>query len=386
MNRCVATLNILTLAIVLVDETALARAADKPESFSSVVDANFDKWDRDKDGKLSPQEIDAAVANHSVTGDAAAAVAAIHVFQRNKKNQGVALTRELLAAAAKKKTAAERRDQTQHLPHFEANYAEFRRHIAKAPKEIFVGNAPALEGFHQGNLGDCYFLAAVGSAINRNPALVKRMFKVHPDGSCELTFPTGQRTHVNRLTDADIALGSNAGEQGRWLNVLEKGFGQLKVHSTRSQLRTSTALDVISKGGDADATIKLLTGHKAEYLAIRHGKGKAPPQPATAAKVHALMQTATAVHPLMCVGTPNGAKLPPGVPDDHDYGVLGFEAGSGLVHVWNPWGNKHKAKGPPGLVNGYDVDGGHFKVPLQEFVQIFEGVYYETGAPPRKRR
>lgn len=363
----------------------------KPGSFSAVIEANFSKWDRDHDGKLSPAEIDAVVSNHAVTGDAAAAAAAIHVYQRSKKNQAIALTRDSLEHTAKQKSAAERRDQAEHLPHFEANYAAFKRHIAKAPRTIFVGNAPSFEGFHQGNLGDCYFLAAVGASVNRNPGHLRQLFHVHPDGSCDLTFPTGQRTHVSKLTDAEIALGSNAGEQGLWLNVLEKAFGQVKIQSTRSKMRENPAMDAISSGGDADATIKLLTGHRAEYLPIRHGKGKALPPPGprdlpvVTAKVRALFQTATAVHPLVCVGTSAG-KLPPGVVSDHDYAVLGYEAGKGLVHVWNPWGNKHKAKGAEGLENGYNTEGGNFYVPVHEFVQIFEGVYYETGAPPRKRR
>jgi hypothetical protein len=363
----------------------------KPTSFMAVVSANFDKWDLNHDGKLTSDEINKLLSSHTITGEAAAALASIHVFQRGKKAGGPALSRDMLKHQAGKDDGdVGRRDKAQKAPHFENNYQSFRTHIAKAPRELFVGKAPSLTGFSQGNLGDCYFLSAVGAAVNRNPALIRRMFQPRPDGSVDLTFANGRHVHVTKLTDAEIAIGSSAGQQGLWLNVLEKGFGQVKIHTSRGVNRGEPGLDAIATGGDADDTISLLTGHKADMLTIRNGKGKEPPPPSgrelpiLVTKLRALFRISNTAHPLLCAGTPGG-KLPPGVVTDHDYAILGYDNATDTVHLWNPWGNQHKIKGPPGLQFGYAVDGGKFSMPLNEFVQIFEEVYYETALPPHVR-
>jgi hypothetical protein len=173
--------------------------------------------------------------------------------------------------------------------------------------------------------------------------------------------------------------------------MLEKGFGQLKLRTSKAVHHSGLGLDVISTGGDADDTIELLTGHRAGYLAIRNGKGKhrLPPAenriPLLAAQLRQILRVGNAVHPLLCCGTSTG-KLPPGVVTDHDYAILDYDSSNDSVLVWNPWGNHLTPKGAPGLQNGYAVEGGKFSVPLHDFVRIFEGVYYETAMLPHKRR
>ncbi len=100
--------------------------------------------------------------------------------------------------------------------------------------------------------------------------------------------------------------GSSAGQQGLWLNILEKGFGMSMLHRTTQEGRVS--LDAISKGGDTDETISLFTGRKAELLSYRRGKGKekAPPAahelPVLKAKTRALLYAAMAGSFMLCAG------------------------------------------------------------------------------------
>lgn len=381
---------LLLVAVLIASAPSAGAETAKKTSFATVVDANFQKWDLNHDGRLSAEEVNRLVGNPSITGDAAAAVAAIHVHLRNHKNSPP-FTREMLMQKPGKEEGSERRDKTQKMPHFGSNFLSFRSHIAKAPHELFVGNAPSLTGFSQGLLGDCYFLSAVGAAVARSPAALKSMFHPLPNGACELTFPSGKRVHVSKLTDAELALGSSAGAQGLWLNVLEKGFGLLKIHTSKNGHQSGVSMDAIAHGGDADDTIELLSGHKGKYFGIRTGKGKdrgPPPEnriPLLTAQLRQVLRLSNAMHPLLCCGT-STAKLPPGVVTDHDYAILGYDASRDAVLVWNPWGNRHKLKGEPGLQNGYETEGGRFSVPLPEFVRIFEGVYYESASPPGRRR
>ena len=378
------------LALALAPLVGAAPPDHKPQPFAAVVEANFAKWDANHDGKLTAVEVDKAVADHANTGDAAAAVAAVHVRFRGA-NPPASVTKTDLTHG--NLTAAARRDQDDHAAHFAADYGGFARHIAKAPRKVLATpDAPVLDGMAQGRLGDCYFVSAVGAAVHRNPQAVRKMFREHPDGSVDVTFPGGRTVRVGKLTDAEVALGSTAGDHGLWLNALEKAFGELKIQTPRAKARHAgdIDLDVIARGGDADETIALLTGYKATFGDIRKGKDKPPPSdrelPVLQAQLHTILHAAAVQHALVCAGTSNGSKLPPGIATGHDYAILGYDAGTKTVHVWNPWGSNYHftPKGAAGLDHGYEVKGGHFDVPLADFVRIFECVFYETRVPAKK--
>lgn len=383
----------LSLVLVFGAFFGSARTEAEPAaktSFARIVQANFSKWDLNHDGKLSVEETSRLVRDRAITGDEAAALAAIHAYQRNEEHNAP-LSRQNLMQKTDDKDSGERRDKPDRVPRFESTFRAFRSHIAKAPRQLFIGNAPSLEGLKQGKLGDCYFLSVVGAAVSRNPAAVKRMFHPNPNGSCELTFPNGSCITVSRLTDAEIALGSTAGAQGLWLNVLEKGFGQVKLRNARKAHYIQVALDLISSGGSAKETIELLSGHRGEYLTFRSGKEKirSPKAesriPHLTAQLRKMFLDAKTTHKLLCCGTGRFDKLPPGIANNHDYAILSFDSTRNQVLVWNPWGNRYKPKGEPGLQNGYMVEGGKFSVPLDDFLRIFRGVFYETHQPPRFR-
>jgi hypothetical protein len=52
------------------------------QSFIKLVGEDFASWDQNRDGRLSADEVDRLVADPSVTGLEAAAVASIHQFLR----------------------------------------------------------------------------------------------------------------------------------------------------------------------------------------------------------------------------------------------------------------------------------------------------------------
>ncbi len=369
----------LWLPLVLVSPIAMAPASDPKQSNSiaAVIADHFQKWDKQGDGKLTREQVDALVANHSVKGDVAAAVAALHIYFRNNP-QAEPLTQAFVLESASKTLPAERRDLANKVQHFQSDYVHFRNHIQNAPRELFVDDAPQLLGVHQGALGDCYFVSMVGAAIQFDRIRFKQMFHPIKDGVCELDFLDGSKTTV-RLTDAQIALGSSAGPQGLWLNVLEEGFGQVRFRLQQRKDSGDIPIDVISRGGSPTVAISLLTGHKAEGMdVLKHAN-----DPATVKKLRATMIAGYKSRLLMGAGTPgNDHKLPPGVVSGHCYAVLGFDTSKDMVHIWNPWGNTFKPKKEPaGLENGYPVKDGLFDVPLHEFMQIFAYFDYETHEP-----
>jgi len=361
----------------------------KASSFAAIVDASFANWDKTKDGKLSAHEVNVLLSDPKVKGDEAMALASIHVFQRDHKNPPTFVKDDLTKLNAKA-SIAERRDKAQKSPHFDDHFGSFHAHLNKVTRELFVDKKPpSLDGFEQGQIGDCFFLSVLGTAISRNAEAVHRMFREDKGGAVTVTFGCGKAVNVAPLTDAEIVLGSKAGQQGLWLNVAEKAFGMVENLNPKKP-RSEVALDVIASGGDPDHTIEVLTGHKAEMFAIRHtsGKNAGPPDekkiPAIVAKLREGLKNATSRKALLACATGEG-KLPPGIVSGHAYGILGFDSTHDTIHVWNPWGNNFTPKGNPGLENGYETKGGNFTLPLSDFARIFEEVYFETAMPaPRK--
>lgn len=360
---------------------SLGLADPKPGSFAAIVEARFSHWDRNRDGKLTADEVDHLVNNHEITGDEAAAVASLHVYLRDHGPM-TRLDKEQLLQAASKKTAAERRDLANKSQHFAEHYEGFRHHIAKAPRELFVGDAPRVQGMSQGHLGDCYFVSTIGAAVNSNPTRLRGIFHPHPDGSCDLVFLSGHRTTVKKLTDAQLALGSSAGDQGVWLNVLEQGLGQMGIIAKKKR-PDDLAIDTIGRGGDPGKVINLLSGRKSDTLELG---GRHANDPATVVKLRTLLRGATAGRFLVGCGVGKPPSVPPGIVKDHAYAVLGYDPATDSAVVWNPWGNHFQPKGPPGLEHGYATDHGRFEVPLRDFVHIFGYVEYETTHPELHRK
>lgn len=373
---CLACLLVLLAGSPLKGDTKT-----KPESFASVIEARFKKWDRDGEGKLSARRVNALLRDHSITGPAAAALAAIHHLQHDKKEKAPVLTLEFLAKApVKGSLQLELSD----------NYHTYLNHINKAPKEIFVDNKPpSLQGFSQGMLGDCYFMAIVGAAVARNPVGVKKIFHVNPDGSCDLTFVTGRQVYVPRLTEAEIALGATAGAQGLWLNVLEDGLGRLDLRVAHKQ---GVAMDFVEAGAPGvsmDAIIGMFTGHGVEHMPFREGNGKQPPPekdlPALQARLRSVLRRTAEHHGLIVAESPTGAKMPPGMIDNHTYALLHYDHDADSVRTWNPWGQDFTPKGKPGMEFGYPHKGGQADIPLKDLVRIFERIRYETNGPPKMK-
>lgn len=339
--------------------------ADEPK-FAEVVKENFSKWAGANGRELTPEQVGRLIVDPRIKGPEAAALATIHrTFGSGKKKAAVSEHLLLSGEEAKK---------------LQSSYLGDSHHIAKAPRELFADGAPNLEGLHQGRLGDCFIVSAIGADVARSSAAFRKLFQPRPDGSIEVHFPGhNPPVHLARLTDAEIALGSTAQQQGLWLNVLEKAAGVVREKSTKNKKPDPEAIDFIAHGGDANFSIQLLSGHHAEYFSF-HGTGKHA-QKNPVAHAEEILIACTQHHRLMCAGTGSKRKLPPGIAKDHDYGVLGYDHAHRMVEVWNPWGNKFKPKGEPGLEHGYETEGGRFRIPLNEFLEVYGGIFYETDKP-----
>jgi hypothetical protein len=381
-------------------EKRASHTARMRESLIKLVDEKFATWDQNRDGRLSADEVDRLIADPSVTGHEAAAVAAIHRYLRCEGNPTSITRRGLLTNAQQQimhsendgnqESAEGERDDSQ--PKFVSRYVRFSKHLEKAPRAVFTGKeAPTLEGIQQGALGDCYFMCVIGATVSRNPNTIRRMLRPNADGTTDVWFPGSKPFRVPRLTDSELALTSSAGDQGIWVNILEKALAKVKfAHPKTHESANDIDLDVMSRGGKIVSTIQLMTGHKAVEITIRKYNGKKYHQPARneiprlMTRLDTIFTKAFGANRLVCADIAPGVKgvdTPPGLNGKHAYAVLGYDRTTHTVTVWNPHGKDFTPKqSPPSPKNGYTVKGGVFEIPLRDFVRVFKAVNYETSA------
>ncbi len=335
-------------------------------TFTQILKANFAKWDADGDGQLTRKEINALVISPAIRGRTAAAVATLHLYMREHPKQ----------EAIPKSDVVPSENGVVRLS-LDDVFDVFYRDISRTSREVFADNCvPSIETVSEGAIGDCFFLAAVGSAVRQNPKAVQGMFKLMPNGGAWVDFPGGPRIMVHRLTDSEIALTSTAANQGVWLRLLEKGYGEACLrHWVRgpSKQPDDLGIDVIARGGDARQTITLLTGHIGTLIKFRQDKEEKLPASGDdfnelRNKIHELMQSRVQNHSLMVAGTTAGNLLP-GLKAHHDYAVVGYDADKQIVHLWNPMGQPGSDK---------TIKCGSFDLSLDDFLKSFGALLYET--------
>jgi hypothetical protein len=231
---------------------------------------------------------------------------------------------------------------------------------------------------HQGALADCFLVGSVGALIAHHPERMKSMIKEQSDGSYIVRFPGRPEPIKVWLTDAQIALGSSAGKQGLWLNVMEEAI----AIERRGKGDSSVVTDLICNGGSGGRTIALLTGREVKEVNFA---GAARDQTAVEEET---MKILLAVHEDKIVATTgfrDKVAKPQGLISSHTYAIIDYDPDKELVTLWNPYGNHIQPKGPAGLTNGYPTQDGMFTMPLSDYFRVFRGFRAETPAPHRLR-
>lgn len=369
MNRRFLAVPLLACVMALA-----GRAESTPSSFLEQLKIHFAKWDLDGNGELSPGEIERAVANPDVKGDAAAAAAALRRGSRNKKlNEKKLTVDEFTRAVPRPKDAKD-------LPDFDSLFAAAQKRIQSAKRELFVSGLPQLNTLHQGKLGDCFCLAPLGALVHRDPDAVKKMFTVEEDGSITVTFGENRPIKVRPLTDGELALTSSTENDGLWSCIYEKAIGDHLLRKSKSEERP-TSLSLVAKGGSAGTMVEFVTGHKIRRISCKPFTDSKVTESKRAELLDELRESLTANHKanrLICGGIDGVIRKVPGILSNHAYAILDYDAKRDEVVLWNPHGNTFKPKGDPGLENGYPTEKGQFRVPLKELVLFFGGFSFET--------
>jgi hypothetical protein len=384
-------------------------------AFTRRVLENFDAWDLDKDGALSVAEIDKLVGDLRVNREAAAALGSLKLTLRKSSSKPPVFDRAYFLRYAERyhngKSAAEPEPQPETgdstpisdsteeeeaekkegFPRYDSYYGRALRRIKSAPRVLFTKGAPRLSDMQQGQIGDCFLISMLGCLLNRDPARFRGMFSLQPDGSCTVYFPNGRAVNVHNLTDAEVALSSGTSGTGRWLAVLEEAYGHLNNNVRSEEKQKEVVTDLISHGGNLGLCIRTLTGHVSQGTWFRKkvkGEWKAPTPAYVASRLPGLRErlTKSLNAGLLIGGSVERYSRPPGITGNHAYAILGYDAASDTVRVWNPHGNTFTPRGTPGLKYGYRTRSGTFTMLLAEFVQVFAHMDFETNEPLKRKK
>ena len=365
----------LWLATIL---TSAATADDAAPGAAFVVAVNhsFPKWDSDHDGVLSAPELDTALGDPVFTGDAGAALAVIKRLSRRDVGQEIPKTVDGLSALAAGATAPRGRNVA-------ALFTDARKRIARTTRELFATGAPALESLRQGEMGNCFSLAPLGAMLSRDAGQVRAMFRQNADGAFTVRIGK-QEVTVAPPTDAEVALSSSSESTGLWSNVYEKAAGVACNQLRKEPDRVTAPLDALARGGSAGTMLAFITGHEMERFTLKWAKGANATPPEFAAKLaelRAKLRAAFAAHQCVTTGTLKPAL--PGLRGNHAYGVIGYDAATDEIRVWDPHGDTFTPQGAAGAESGFPREDGICALPLPIFVTQFSGLAFEILAENR---
>ena len=107
-------------------------------------------------------------------------------------------------------------------------------------EDLFVDD-PHSSDIHQGNIGDCYFLAPLGAIANQNPDFIRDMVKDNEDGTYTVRFYEEQKDGafkpiyvtvdnsllVDSISENPVyAKTNNDNSNGMWVSIVEKAYAE----------------------------------------------------------------------------------------------------------------------------------------------------------------
>lgn len=333
-----------------------------------LIEANFDRFDRNGNSSISWSEIQKSVADPSIKGVDAAALATLYRlmadhadFNGSKRTPSVTLD-----TISELRETRHFEDEKDFYASADAYYKKSLSKLAKASDKLFSAKLPDGKQIQQGAAPSCAFLSATQAQAIIDPEVVRNAVSELDNGKVLVKFPGLSKPVVlPASTDSEIALFSGAGKNGTWINQLEKAWGSLQTKnqlaafeqsswptkSIRAWSKGKTSFQKISK--DSPEETRALIREMANNLAKKY-----------------IVTTWTYFE--------NKNKKIDMVPG-HAYSVLAVNEESQKITLRNPWGNE-KFENKHGKLADEKNDG-IFELSYQDFSKNFQKVAMQISKP-----
>jgi Ca2+-binding EF-hand superfamily protein len=373
----------------------------RAHSIASEINAHFNEMDQDKNGLISSAESAKAIGNPAYKGTTAAAVTTLYKlmsdFQgysddtqvlpklpqhawldkfplQNYDERG--LSRKDLDAFAE--TARNKPGDARVSEAF-GRFSMSTYPASNMKRELFPKGIESIRPDHieQGEIGDCYFLAAVASLANTpsGKKQILNMIKENANGTFTVSFPGKKPVTIISPTDMELSLYSNCGQDGMWLSVLEKGYAQLTNQSSLIPLlERSNPYDKIGNGALLMAGVGAVSGKSTDtdvllITSLETLRNKL--------KMAVAKQRVVTAGINKSLNPWNEGRTDNGLPMAHAYSVLDYNAKTDEITIRNPWGSTEVTNASGGTRDG--VNDGTFKMPLTEFKATYSMITYQAN-------
>lgn len=213
---------------------------------------------------------------------------------------------------------------------------------------LFSAGGPALTDVNQGDVGDCYFLAALAETALQDPTLIENLIQANPNGTYSVEFwVNGQADYVtvnNALpmmpggyhygdgSHFEFDHGASAGAANDWSALIEKAYvqfeAQLSVQPGADGQHGNAYADI--SGGWSNG-LSAITGQNVNTFSLWNGESAS-----ALGAVLSNLQTAFAAHEDVLMGS-NGNDTANNIVGGHMYAVTGVNLAAGTVSLDNPW-------------------------------------------------
>lgn len=359
----------------------------------AILNTVFHQLDRNHDNVLQAAELDGAVIDAALTAEFASAVAVLKAgFAEIKdlhkegwfaRKNGITLADLLIFEKLLMTDEPAELSAHEHLLELTESVRERVLAVAGMKKDLY-GNADSPlesvqpDAIRQGMVGDCYFLAALGSVVATNPQIVTRIIKAHDDNSFTVTFPGAREEPITVAAPGmvELSLYARITRFGIWPAVLEKAYGQYL--NVRGYKHTVIPTDATEAAQHVYEAFDLLTGQMGRWQLLSNLSDEELSTSLTSA-FREKRAVAAATFP-----SAKGDRdlTVDGIPSQHAYSVLAWNEKTHRVTLRNPWGpadhaepenNQHEAR-----------DGrrdGVFSMNFEQLRRNFIALYYEDWLP-----
>jgi hypothetical protein len=229
--------------------------------------------------------------------------------------------------------------------------------VYKSTAGSLFPHTPSHSDEFQGQLGDCYFISALGTLADSSPAAVQNMFIDNGDGTFTVRFYTGPYGTIYNYSDGSISAGFTSSNviadyvtvdrmlptsasgilayadyganytnsaNSLWIPLAEKAYAQW--NQTGKEGRDGlNAYASIQGGWMATVDAQVLGYNATDYIMTRTDKQVAI--------------SALTAHKAVTIGTLSWSGTNCGLYPSHAYAIVGYKAATDTFTLYNPWGS-----------------------------------------------
>lgn len=249
---------------------------------------------------------------------------------------------------------------------------------ARAVRKLYATENPIdsvkLEAIKQGCVGDCLFLAALGSIVTVCPELIVKSIAENDDSTYTVTFPGDRENPVSVTAPTSVELGlyAHGSQYGVWAPVLEKAHG--KHVSIFGAYKSPIPAENFTGGALSYKLFDLLTGQEGTWTYLKN----ITVDNLSSMLKEAFEQNRASVAAAWGYGSRTTTRGTP-IVLSHAYSVVAYDSVLRVITIRNPWGviatSGSINENPTELLD--DGTNGVFTISIGDFHSCFDGVYFE---------